>query len=70
MDPPEEVLLDYGDPLPRFWYPWQEAFLWKPKVINGKLMWLKKVYFRYSSFGSKQYASDIFEMMTLTGKEE
>jgi hypothetical protein len=58
---------------PKPWHPWKKKFLWMPKVIDGRVYWLRNVHQRFRSNhwipGSieiafeYQYAVDLFDLM-------
>ena len=58
---------------PKHWNPWKKKYLWLPKIIDGKVYWLRYVHKRFRTNhwipGSieiafeYQYAVDLFDLM-------
>lgn len=63
---------DYPE-IPRPWHPWKKQFLLFPKIIDGRIYWLRTVYRRFrllrwatntpNKMFEYQYAVDVFDLM-------
>jgi len=76
--------MNYGGieaPLPtRTWGQWQTQFLWKPKRIEGRWYWMRRVHYRFRminwapGIGEEQYefqyAVDVFDLMQKDSSEK
>lgn len=62
------------------WHPWRKKFLWMPKVIDGRVYWLRNVHERFRSkhwvpgtveiVFEYQYAVNVFDLMQKDASEK